>query len=217
MELCVLGPVRATVDGSEVPLGGPRQRRLLAALVIGGGRAVSIDRLVEAVWGGDPDPPSGTSRSVLSYVSRLRSVLGSRCVTTQGGGYALAMSGVVDAVEFERLQSASRDASLRSAANLLEEALALWHGRAFGDLADEDWCRPAAVRLEELRLVALEARSQARLDLGEHVEVIPELERLVAEQPLRESVSSPAAPRALPLRAAGRCAPVLPGVPETAR
>ena len=163
MEFRVLGPVRATDADGEVPLGGPRQRRLLAVLLLGEGRVVSIDRIVEAVWG-EEQPPAGAARTALSYVSRLRTALGDGYVSTRDEGYLLdRRDATVDGERFTALVRAAGQAPPGRALPQLDEALALWGGRAFGDLADEDWCRPAATRLEELRLVALEARVQARL------------------------------------------------------
>ena len=187
MEFRVLGPVRALDGGSEVVLGGPRQRRLLAVLLLGEGRVVGVDRIVDAVWG-DDEPPAGAGRTVLSYVSRLRSALGSGYVSTHAGGYVLARNGaVLDADRFERAVRAARLAPPADALTALSMALALWEGAAFGDLAGEAWCRPAAVRLDELRLLALEAREQARLDLGAHADAVAELDELVAGHPERDS------------------------------
>ena len=186
MEFRVLGPVRATAAGTEASLGGARQRRLLAVLLLGDGRVVGLDRIIEAVWG-EEEPPAGASRTVLSYVSRLRTALGEGYVSTRDEGYLLDRNGaMVDADQFAAMVREATDASPARALLLLDEALSLWGGRAFGDLADEDWCRPGATRLEELRLVALEARGQARLDVGSHAEAVPELEQLVVEHPLRD-------------------------------
>ena len=186
MDFYLLGGVRVVSDGVDVPLGGPRQRRLLAVLLLGEGRVVGIDRIVEAVWG-DGVPPVGATRTVQSYASRLRTALGDGFVSPRAEGYGLDRRDVT--VDAERFVAGVRAAAMEppaAAVRLLDEALGLWHGRAFGEFADEEWCRPAVVRLEEVRVVALETRVQASLDLGAHVEVVPELERLVAEHPLRD-------------------------------
>lgn len=186
MDFYLLGGVRVASDGVDVPLGGPRQRRLLAVLLLGEGRVVGIDRIVEAVWG-DGVPPVGATRTVQSYASRLRTALGDGFVSPRAEGYGLDRRDVT--VDAERFVAGVRAAAMEppaAAVRLLDEALGLWHGRAFGEFADEEWCRPAVVRLEEVRVVALETRVQASLDLGAHVEVVPELERLVAEHPLRD-------------------------------
>ena len=187
MEFRVLGPVRAVQDGVEVTLGGPRQRRLLAVLLLGEGRVVAVDHIVTAVWG-EEEPPAGAWRTVLSYISRLRSAVGSDYVATRSDGYLMSCQNTdVDAYRFEHSLRSAKLAPPRQALSLLDEALALWDGRPFGDLADEHWCRPAAIRLEELRLVALESRAQALLDLGAHADSVPELEQLVVEHPYRDS------------------------------
>jgi DNA-binding SARP family transcriptional activator len=159
MQFRVLGTVGVVGDEGEVALGGPRQRRLLAVLLLGAGRTVSTDRIVTAVWG-DGEPPDGASKTLLSYVSRLRSALGDGWVVTAGDGYVLERrQATMDADRFEELVDRARTAKPADALATLDEALALWHGRAFGELADEEWCRGGATRLEELRLVALELRS----------------------------------------------------------
>ena len=190
LELRILGPVQAVRDGRDVPLGGPKQRAVLALLVLDVGRTVPAGQLAEALWLGSP--PSGAAKTLRSYVSRLRTVLAPEtAVTARGGGYALiADPDQVDAARFERLVGAGQGAlglgEAASAAGRFAEALALWRGRALADVTDVEPLALEAARLEELRLVAVEGRAEASIALGLHGEVIGELERLVAEYPVRE-------------------------------
>jgi DNA-binding SARP family transcriptional activator/WD40 repeat protein len=187
MDVWVLGPIAVTEGDTELAVGGPRQRRLLAALVLAGGRPVSAERLALSVWGDEPEPPETAARTVQSYVSRLRSTLGEDQVVPRDGGYALASGrSKVDADRFRELLDEARHAAPLDACRLLDDALAMWRGPAFGEFADEPWARPMATRLEELRLVALELRVQSLLDMGAHTDVVPELEELVVAHPLRE-------------------------------
>jgi DNA-binding SARP family transcriptional activator/WD40 repeat protein len=187
MEFLVLGPIAARVDGREVPIGGPRQRRLLAALVRDEGRVVSAGQLADAVWGDEANPPPAAERTLQSYVSRLRTALSDGQVIGEAGGYRLELcNGAVDAHRFSALVADAASAPPETALGLLDEGLALWRGPAYAEFAHEDWVRPVAAGLEELRLVALERRAQARLDLGQHTEVVPEMEVLAREHPLRE-------------------------------
>ena len=190
LELRILGPVQAVRDGRDVPLGGPRQRAVLALLVLDAGRVVPAGHLAEALWQGRP--PSGAAKTLRSYVSRLRGVLAPEfAVTARGGGYALIVeSGQVDAGRFERLVGAGQGAlglgEAAPAASRFAEALALWRGRALADVTDVEPLALEAGRLEELRLVAVEGHAEASIALGLHGEVVAELERLVAEYPVRE-------------------------------
>ncbi len=190
LELRILGPVQAVWAGRDVPLGGPKQRAVLALLLLDAGRTVPAGHLAEALWQGSP--PAGASKTLRSYVSRLRGLLGPEvAVVARGGGYAL-MAGpdLVDAGRFERLIGAGQGAlglgEAAVAAGRFSEALALWRGRALADVADVEPLALEGARLEELRLVAVEGRAEASIALGLHGEVIGELERLVAEYPVRE-------------------------------
>jgi DNA-binding SARP family transcriptional activator/tRNA A-37 threonylcarbamoyl transferase component Bud32/WD40 repeat protein len=186
VELRVLGPVEARRDGATIALGGLQQRRLFGALLTEPGQSITIDRLVEILWT-DSEPPDRARRTLMTYVSRLRLAIGVELVETIGAGYRLAVpTGSVDAVRFaELLDSASRSSPTHQLA-LLGEALALWRGPAFGELASEWWARPAASRLDELRLVAREDRAAALLLTGEPDVAISELEEMAATHPQRE-------------------------------
>jgi predicted ATPase/DNA-binding SARP family transcriptional activator len=189
-ELRVLGPMQAARAGQDVPLGGPRQRAVLALLVLAEGRVVPAGRLVEEVWGGRAPP--GAAKTLRSYVSRLRSALGPEvAVVSRGGGYAVSVGpGQLDAGRFERLvaegQAVLGRGEAAAAGNRFREALALWRGPALAGVADVERLALEGARLEELRLVAVEGRLEADLALGRSAEVAGELKQLVAEHPVRE-------------------------------
>jgi predicted ATPase/DNA-binding SARP family transcriptional activator len=190
-EFRLLGPVDVVVDGRSLDLGGRRQRTLLALLLLEPGRPISAGRLGDELWHGQPPP--GAAKTLRSYVSRLRTVLGRDALVTRPSGYALeVLSDQIDAHRFEQLLHQGRDALERGAAGLAAErlhaALALWRGPALTDVADGGVLVLEAKRLEELRLVSLEERIEADLALGRHAELVAELERLVAEEPLREGL-----------------------------
>jgi DNA-binding winged helix-turn-helix (wHTH) protein len=173
----VLGHVGVRADGSAVNVGGPRQRRLLAALLVRRGAAVATDELVDAVF--DGDPPDAAWRTFRTYVARLRRALdtsgadGSQVILTLPSGYSIADDLVVEADRFEVLLGSARDrltvGDHDAALSDVEEALALWTGPAYGEFAGEHWARPDAVRLEELRLVARELHAMAMVESGRHV------------------------------------------------
>jgi DNA-binding SARP family transcriptional activator len=189
-ELRLLGPVQAVRAGRDVPLGGPRQRAVLALLALDAGRVVPAGRLVEELWRGRP--PLGAAKTLRSYVSRLRSALAPEvAVVARGGGYVFTLgSGRLDADEFERLVAEGRaalgGAEAVAAGNRFRAALGLWRGPALADVAEVEPLAREAARLEELRLAAVEGRLEADLAAGSHAEVAGELERLVGEHPLRE-------------------------------
>ena len=197
----VLGPVDAVdADGRPLPLGGERQRALLAALLARPGEVVSSDRLAHLLWGDEqPDNPAG---ALHSQVARLRQALRAaltprearlgdgRGLLTRPPGYLLALEPEqVDAGRFERLvaeATALGPAERPRAAKLLEEALGLWRGPALAEFADQPWAQAEAARLEELRLAATEALIDLRLAGGGHAGLVGELEGLVAAHPTRE-------------------------------
>jgi DNA-binding SARP family transcriptional activator len=190
----VLGDVQVLADESVVDLGGARQRRLLAALLVHRGRAVATDDLVEATFGGDP--PDAAWRTFRTYVARLRRALdaegldGSAVILTVPSGYATCADLALDADHFEALLRSAQDdldaGEPVTALTTVEEALALWAGPAYGEFAGDDWARPDAVRLEELRLVAREVRAAAMVESGRHDEAIAEIQGLIEVAPLRE-------------------------------
>ncbi|HSK27046.1 MAG TPA: BTAD domain-containing putative transcriptional regulator [Jiangellales bacterium] len=194
LESGILGDLVASRSGTAVDLGGRQQRAVLALLVLARGDVLPAERLVDALWSGSP-PASATS-TLHSHVSRLRSRLaGSRetrgagpgILVRQGPGYRLDLPrDAVDAWRFERLLSESTGGSPDERADRLTAALTLWRGPALADYVGEPWAEAEATRLDGLREVARDQLLAARLDRGEHAVLVPELERLVAEDALRE-------------------------------
>ena len=185
IEYGILGPLEVAAGGRRVTLGAGRQRRLLAVLLVHAGEVVSTDRLIHELWG--ERPPETARKALQGHVSQLRKVLGPDAIVTRPPGYALRIApGLLDADRFETLVEEARGAEPALAVAKLEAALALWRGPALADFADDDFARDLAGRLEERRLQALEARIDAQLALARHVDVVAELEQLVARNPLRE-------------------------------
>jgi DNA-binding SARP family transcriptional activator len=189
VEFLVLGPLEARVDGRALPLGGPKQRALLALLVLNRNEVVSRDRLIDSLWG--ERAPESAQRSLDTYVSRLRSLLGADRIERRPPGYLLRVEpGELDFERFEALLEQGRSAAAAddptTAGDLLGDALALWRGCALADVASEPPLRIEAERLEERRLLALEGRIDAELALGRGPELLGELEQLVSEHPFRQ-------------------------------
>ena len=186
MRYGVLGPVEAIDDDlAVVAVGGPQQRRLFALMLSRAGETISAERLVDCLW---PDglAPDGATRSVMTYVSRLRAALGESSISA-AHGYRFELNGsVIDARQFESLLLEAGTADPARAVELYDRALALWRGSAYGEFGGEWWLLAEANRLNELRVVAMEERAEVLLTLGHHHRVIAELERLTAEHPLRE-------------------------------
>ena len=188
-QFSLLGPLSLTHDGEPAPLGGQKRRALLAALLLEANRVVSRDRLIDSLWG--DDPPDTARNTIQVYVSQLRKLLPEGALETAPPGYRLVVDpGTVDLFEFVRLSEEGRSAlasgNAGGAAESLRAALALWRGAPLADLAWEPFAQAEIVRLEELRVAAFEDRIDADLALGRHGQVVPELELLVAEHPLRE-------------------------------
>src|SRR5215510_13165525 len=208
LEVRLLGPIEVERDGEPVALGGQKPRALLAVLALEPGRVVSVDRLVEALWPGDP--PETAPHAVQVYVSQLRKALGP-VIATRPPGYALEVDPErVDAHRFTRLAQEARAAleggAAESAEVVLREALALWRGPALSDFVYEPFAQTHIARLEELRTVVVEERIEADLALGQHVELVSELEALVQAERLRER---PRAQLMLALYRSGRQADAL--------
>jgi DNA-binding SARP family transcriptional activator/tetratricopeptide (TPR) repeat protein len=185
VELRILGPLEAVAAGEAVPLGGPKQRALLALLLIHANEVVAVDTLMAELWG--ESPPRSAQAYIQNCVSRLRKALGPERLQRQPPGYVLrADAGTIDARRFEQIVHDARGAPARDRAALLREGLALWRGAALADLAFESFAQTEARRLEELRLAALEDRIEAELELGMHAELVGELEALAGANPARE-------------------------------
>jgi serine/threonine protein kinase/energy-coupling factor transporter ATP-binding protein EcfA2 len=187
MQVQVLGPIGASASqGRPLRLGGTQQQRLLAALASEPDRAVLTDRLIEILW---PDAvPDDAYGTLQTYISRLRAQLGFSTVVTSDVGYCLATADIdLDAVRFERILARARTADSLNAMAFYDEALALWRGPAFGACSGEWWAKPAADRLEALRVAARGERVDVLLVLGRADEAMADTEVLVAADPLRES------------------------------
>jgi DNA-binding SARP family transcriptional activator len=203
----VLGPLDVKVEDRPVDLGGPRQRALLAALIVHAREPVSAEALAQMLWG-DEAPPTA-AKALQVNVSRLRAALGAAGdrVETVSGGYRLRLEpDELDAERFEQAYERGRALAPTDAAPALRDALALWRGPALADLRYEPWAQGEIRRLEELRAAAVEDRVAAELELGEHARLVGELESLVAEFPLRERLR---ALQMLTLYRAGRHADAL--------
>jgi DNA-binding SARP family transcriptional activator len=197
------------VDGSPVPLPAAKPRALLALLLLGRNRVVSVGELVDGLWG--EAPPETATKALQGYVSQLRKALGTDRVLTKPPGYSLRVEdGELDLDGFERLAREGRErlaeGDSKTAAKRLEEALHLWRGTPFTEFVSEPFARDAGARLEDERLAALEERIEADLSLGRHARLVPELEELVAHEPLRER---PRAQLMLALYRSGRQADAL--------
>lgn len=192
LQFRVLGPLEASRDGRPMRLGGERQRALLALLLLHAGELVSTEKLIEHLFGDEAS--DGAANAVHVAISRLRRTLAGEAgglLRTRPGGYVLQLEDEqLDAILFERWLEEGREllagAEPVLAAARLREALALWRGAPLADVARLEFVQPEIRRLEELRLLAVMERIDADLALGHDAELIPELERLVAANPLRE-------------------------------
>jgi DNA-binding SARP family transcriptional activator/nucleotide-binding universal stress UspA family protein len=183
----ILGPLEVRDGDSPLPIVGAGLRGLLVVLLLNANEVVSIDRLMDALWPGEP-PPSGTA-ALQVRVSHLRKALGTgaSAVVTRPPGYVVELGrGELDLYRFEDLLTRAEDAEPSDAAGLLREALGLWRGSPLADVAYETFAQPAIARLAELRLATLERRIDADLALGRHAELVGEIAALVVEHPLRE-------------------------------
>jgi DNA-binding SARP family transcriptional activator len=183
----LLGRFDVTVGGRPAGSGGAKRDALLALLALRRGRPVSVDTLIDQLWGSDL--PASPRNAVQHHVARLRAALGQEAIVGSPNGYALA-DATTDALVFEdslaEARAALRDGEARKAADAAAHALSLWRGSALEGLTDTDSLRAEADRLDDLRIDALEERFEARLELGEHREIVSELQHAVHERPFRE-------------------------------
>jgi predicted ATPase/DNA-binding winged helix-turn-helix (wHTH) protein len=187
VEFRVLGSLEVRHGDAAVQLGGPRIRALLAVLLTRHGEPVQADVLIQALWG-DEAPPAAL-RALRVSVSRLRQALGPAAerLQTVGSGYRLHVEpGELDAERFEDLYARAGGLPPAEAARKLRGALGLWRGPALADVRYEPWAQAEIRRLDELKAIALEARIDAEMALGDHARLVAELEALVEEYPLRE-------------------------------
>ena len=189
----VLGPLAASLGDSSVDLGGPRQRAVLALLVAARGSVVSVDHLIDDLWHGEP--PARAIGGLQAYISNLRRALEptrpprapATILVSAAPGYALRVPRqAVDAWLFEDVVRDGSTSTPTERAVRLRAALALWHGSAVAEFADQPWAQPEAARLEELRLVAREQLVTAELDAGEAAQAVLDADSLVSDAPLRE-------------------------------
>jgi predicted ATPase/class 3 adenylate cyclase/DNA-binding SARP family transcriptional activator len=195
MDFRILGPLEALDEGESVALGGAKRRAVLALLLLHANETVSAERLVDELWG--EQAPATAAKTLQAHVSRLRKSLSGvggaagDVLLTRPHGYLLAIEhDRLDANRFERLladgQSLLADDRPDEALSKLEDALALWRGPPLADLAYEPFAQAEIARLDDLRVVAMEALVEAKLALGRHADVIGTLEGLVDEHPYRE-------------------------------
>lgn len=186
MEFRILGPLEVVEGGVPLPLDAPKDRALLAVLLVRAGEVVSTDQAVEALWG--EKPPRSAGASIQNSVSKLRKLLGPERLVTRPPGYALQLEGdEIDADRARLLLERARAAGAQAGVKLLRQAQSLFRGPPLADFAYESFAQPAIAQLEELRLAIEDTRIGYELELGRHVELIGELEALVAQHPLRES------------------------------
>ena len=163
MEFRILGPLEVVVGERAIELRGTRQRTLLAVLLTNANEVVSVDRLIDALWGARP--PRAAANALQYHVSQLRKHLGNgETIITRESGYLIRVApDELDLLRFERLLDEAEHAAPDRRARLLRDAVDLWRGAPLADLADEDFAQPEIRRLQELRLAALEAAPGSRL------------------------------------------------------
>jgi predicted ATPase/DNA-binding SARP family transcriptional activator len=203
----ILGTVEIrSAEGDTLPIGGPRQRALLALLLLDAGRVVTVERLLDGMYGSQP--PAGATSALQSQVSRLRRGLPAGLIEFHPAGYRIAVEpDAVDVHRFEQLARqgarAKAEGDHENAAEVLRQALDLWRGPV---LADVPLTEAISARLNELKLSAAEDLFDAQLALGEHAALIPELRAYVEGHPLRERLRGQLM---LALHASGRQAEAL--------
>ena len=190
MQFRVLGPLEVDAGGGAIPLGGPKQRAVLAHLLLRANQLVPAETLVDEIWG--DEPPEQARNVIQTYVSHLRKALGRDRIQSHAPGYRLRIEhSELDATRFDDLMRDARKALLVDpdiAVGTLDDALALWRGPALADLADQHSLLTEAARLDQLRLEAQEVRIEGLLAGGAQARAIGELETLLARHPWRESL-----------------------------
>ncbi len=191
LEFEVLGPLVVRGGEGTIPVAGARRRALLVRLLVAANELVPASRLVEDLWA--EEASAATASTLQSHISLLRKVLGPGRLVGRDGGYELHIADdELDARRFETEARQARHAlgtgDPATAAKLLRSALDRWHGDALADVSGAPWARPEQARLEELRLGVLEMWLEARLELGQHEDVVALAEAAVADHPLREQI-----------------------------
>ena len=183
----ILGPLEVVTEGRVVRLDAAKPRALLAILLLHANEPVPRDRLIEELWAGRP--PSSAAKILQTYVSQLRRAFGRDVIRTVSSAYELrADAGSFDLLRFEQLVGSARAAGPAEANGMLREALSLWRGQPLAEFAYAPWAQSEIVRLEELRIEALQQRIETDLALGASAELVPELELLVGQHPHREGL-----------------------------
>jgi DNA-binding SARP family transcriptional activator len=196
MDFRILGPLEVLDQGRSIALGGSKQRALLALLLLHPNETLTTDRLLDEIWG--EQAPASAAKTVQVHISRLRKTLAAGAqdggeIVTRERGYELRLDpNHLDAHRFERLVDEGRSELAagrpQRAASTLAEALALWRGAPLAELAYERFVQREVARLDDLRIAAMEQLIEAKLALGEHAQVIGELESLIDEYPYREGL-----------------------------
>jgi predicted ATPase/DNA-binding SARP family transcriptional activator len=187
LEIRVLGPFEILTGGHAVAVSGSKRHGLLALLALRRGRVISVDELIDALWG--EELPAAPRNALQHHVARLRAALGHDAIRAAADGYAIA-DARVDAVRFEaalgEARAALREGEPRAGAASVAMALSLWRGPALQGLTGTAWFTAEAQRLESLRVDALEEQFEAALALGEHREIVSALRLTVDENAYRE-------------------------------
>jgi DNA-binding SARP family transcriptional activator len=184
-EFRILGPLEVSDETGPLLLGGLKQRAVLALLLLDAGRVVSVDRLIDALWG--EQPPRTAATSLQNFISALRKLLGPEVLETKSPGYRLNVKrGELDLDRFRVAVEEARPLEAVERSSCLREALALWRGPPLADFTFEAFAQPQIAHLEELRLTTLEQRVEADLEAGRQAELVGELEGLVEAHPVRE-------------------------------
>jgi DNA-binding SARP family transcriptional activator len=188
-EFRLLGPLEVVVDGAPLRLAAGKPRALLAFLLLNANRVVATEALTDALWG--DEPPERATKTLQVYVSQLRKELGPDRLVTRPPGYELRVEeSELDLDRFTALAAQARErlaaGDASAAARGFRDALGLWRGPPLREFRDEPFAQREGARLDDLRLGTLEDRLHAELDAGATAAVVPELEQLVASEPLRE-------------------------------
>jgi predicted ATPase/DNA-binding SARP family transcriptional activator len=187
LQIRLLGPIEVLVGGRPVNVAGSKREALLALLALRRGRVMSVDALIEALWG--EHLPAAPRNAVQHHVARLRAALGPGSILASPDGYGLKDASV-DALQFEELLTEARarlrEGDARAGADAVALGLELWRGPALHGLTDTEWLSAEARRLEALRVDALEEQFEAALALGQHREIISELRAALEQDPFRE-------------------------------
>ena len=189
MRIRLLGPVEVCLDGRTRAVPGLRRKAVLAALALRPGEIVSTDWLIDVVWG--DRAPTNAVNTLQRHLSYLRQTLESRsAILSSARGYVLDLAGDSTDVEIaeDLIGQASRAAEPRQRVQGVRTALGLWRGRSLGDVTGVTWLEAQARRLDQLRLQATRVLVDTRLRLGEHTELLPELERLILDHPFDEQL-----------------------------